>query len=102
LEIGFYISFFKVYLRKEFFMMKAYEKPVADVLEEVSEGVYAASGDDGKKETEKKKCRFGRTEASARVDVCQSCSLSGGTTPDREHTYEKDYTGCVDGMPEKK
>lgn len=80
--------------------MKNYTKPVASVLEETTEGIYMASGD--KENDEKKTCRFGRKEASATVDTCQSCSISGGVTPDRKHTYKGDYTGCVDGMPEKK
>lgn len=84
--------------------MKTYEKPVADVLTETSEGVYAASGDNSDDKTPKptpKKCRFGRVEASAGSDVCQSCSATGGTTPDKKGTYRDDYKGCIEGMPEK-
>ena len=46
-------------------------------------------------------CRFGRTDAGAGVDTCQSCSKSGGTVPDLKNTFKSDYTGCVDNMPEK-
>jgi len=80
--------------------MKMYEKPVAQALEEFSEGVYLASGEKDKEE--KKKCRFGRTEASATIDKCQSCSVTGGLTPDKKGTYVEDYKGCIDNMPEKK
>jgi len=81
--------------------MKMYEKPIAQTLEEFTEGVYLASGDSGDKE-EKKPCRFGRYEASATVDKCQSCSATGGLTADKKGTYVEDYKGCVDNMPEKK
>lgn len=79
--------------------MKAYEKPDVHELEEVSEGVYTASGD---QKEEDKVCRFGRKEANSGSDTCQSCSATGGLTPDKKGTYKGDYTGCVDNMPEKK
>lgn len=74
--------------------MSNYEKPVASIVEEKTEGVFMASGT-------KLVCRFGRTDAGAGVDTCQSCSKSGGTVPDLKNTFKSDYTGCVDNMPEK-
>lgn len=74
--------------------MSNYEKPVASVVEDKTEGVFMASGT-------KPVCRFGRTEASAGVDKCQSCSKSGGAVADLTGTFKSDYTGCVDNMPEK-
>ena len=82
--------------------MREYVKPEVKTNEASCEGVYAASG-------EGKVCRFGRTTASKEVDICQSCSATGGTNgtgkgnPDNDgkQYYEKDYVGCPDNMPEE-
>lgn len=88
--------------------MKKYESPIVEIVDTLSEGVYAASGDitedNENNQEEKKRCRFGRTEANPGSDACQACSFSGGlrdTELDGESLFRSDYTGCVDGMPEK-
>lgn len=85
--------------------MKAYERPMVEVLDETSEGVYAISGDVVQEEQEEKvKCRFGRSEANPGSDACQACSASGGLRDyelDGESLYKKDFTTCIDGMPLK-
>ncbi len=88
--------------------MKNYEKPVVEVLQETNEGVYAASGsveeNDNNNETQKAKCRFGRTEANPGSDTCQACSFSNGLRDvelDGESLFRDDFKGCVDGFPVK-
>lgn len=81
--------------------MKEYMKPEIKENAGLSEGVYAASG-----EEEEKLCRFGRKYASASADTCQGCSKTGGTIgtgkdENGNECYKKDYTGCIDNMPEK-
>jgi hypothetical protein len=78
--------------------MNKYERPVAKVLDSTTEGVYMASGDDDNNVA--RVCRFGRTEASAGADTCQSCSKTGGVSA-TEQAYRADYTGCIENMPEK-
>lgn len=89
-------------------MMKEYKRPVIEVLEETSEGVYAASGDNAgneqNNEEQKARCRFGRTEANPGSDTCQACSFSGGLRGvelDGESLFRSDFSGCVDGLPIK-
>lgn len=86
--------------------MEDYKKPVAISLNEMSEGVYMASGDDtDDKDETQKKCKFGFTEANPGRDQCQFCSASGGLTNEKgtgEQVYIKEYVGCPEGMPEKK
>ena len=82
--------------------MNEYVKPEIMVIEGISEGVYAASGDN----EEPKKCRFGREYASPTADICQGCCKTGGkvgTGKDENgnECYRKDYTYCIDGMPER-
>lgn len=78
--------------------MKSYEKPEVIKIDSRAEGVYLASGGIST-------CRFGRTEANPGSDTCQFCSISGGTRSgkvgDEESPRREDYTGCIDGMPEK-
>lgn len=88
--------------------MKEYRRPVIEVLEELGEGVYAASGDnigdEDNKEEQKERCRFGRTEANPGSDTCQACSFSGGLRGvelDGESLFRSDFNGCVDGKPVK-
>lgn len=85
--------------------MKAYERPMVEVLDETSEGVYTISGDVAQEEQEEKvKCRFGRSEANAGSDTCQACSASGGLRAnelDGESLFKEDFKGCIDGMPLK-
>ena len=78
--------------------MEKYNKPVVEAMDDVCEGVYAASG--------VKLCRFGYTYAKAGRDACQSCSATNGVngtgkTEDGEQYYKRDYTGCPDNMPEE-
>ncbi len=73
--------------------MQNYAKPEVVVLNETSEGVFAASG-------EARVCRFGRTDASAGSDICQSCSKTNGTSS-TEQAFRADYQGCIENMPEK-
>ena len=88
--------------------MREYVRPAVEVLEETSEGVYAASGDsvdnDNNNQTEKVTCRFGRTEANPGSDTCQACSFSGGLRGqelDGESLFRSDFTTCPDGFPVK-
>lgn len=81
--------------------MNKYERPAAKVLDSTTEGIYMASGDDNNSaSSEARVCRFGRTEASAGADVCQSCSKTGGVSATVQ-AYRADYTGCIEGLPEK-
>jgi hypothetical protein len=93
--------------------MKNYEKPILEVTDSRTEGVYAASGgntadntgtdtDKNSNSTEKKRCHFGRTEANPGADICQACSKSGGISQKLlEGSFREDYKGCIDNMPEK-
>ena len=76
--------------------MKKYVKPEVAVLSDANEGIFAASGS----ETGSVKCRFGREEASAGSDVCQSCCKTNGMLATAQ-AYRSDYTSCIDQMPEK-
>ena len=84
--------------------MEDYKKPVAVSVDDMSEGIYMASGDDNDNDETKRKCRFGFTEANPGRDQCQFCSASGGLTNEKgtgDQQFIKDYAGCPDGMPEK-
>lgn len=81
--------------------MGEYTKPVVAVLDEKTEGVFAASGSADAEET--KRCRFGFTQANPNRDQCQACSASNGAVsslPEGQN-YVKEYTECPDGMPLK-
>jgi hypothetical protein len=78
-----------------------YEQPVILDVDNEFEGVFAASGND---DQEVKRCRNGRREANPGSDLCQVCSVSGGTLKaprPGESVSRTDYKGCPDGMPEK-
>ncbi len=80
-------------------MMEKYEIPVVEIVDEVSEGVYAASGD---LTDNRVRCRFGRTAANPGADMCQACSYSGGDRNSElpgESLFESDFAGCPDGLP---
>ena len=83
--------------------MRKYMKPVLEVSEDMTEGVYLASGN--AQDEEKTTCQFGRTEANPGSDKCQTCSVSGGATnvtPEGQESYRKeDFTTCPDHMPVK-
>ena len=85
--------------------MKMYEKPVVEVLDDVAEVVCAdgsnEAGGNGTENNNVAKCRFGRSEASAGADDCQSCSATGGLSKDQKHTYKADFISCADNMPLK-
>ena len=90
--------------------MKEYMKPEALVLDEINEGVFAASGqvDDDQQNDDNQStavCRFGRKEANPGSDTCQACSYSGGLRDQElsgESLFESDFSGCPDGKPVKK
>lgn len=52
-------------------MMKEYKKPVVELAEGLSEGIYAASGDEEQETTKDhpEVCKYGRREA-IRVSIC--------------------------------
>ena len=83
--------------------MRKYMKPVLEVSEDMTEGVYLASGN--AQDEEKTTCRFGRTEANPGSDKCQTCSVSGGVTnvtPEGQESYRNEaFTTCPDHMPVK-
>lgn len=91
--------------------MKEYKRPEALVLDETSEGVFAASGqtDEDQGEVSDQEhtttvCRFGRREANPGSDSCQVCSFSGGLRDyelSGESLFKSDFNGCPDGMPIK-
>lgn len=90
--------------------MKEYKRPEALVLDETSEGVFAASGqvDENQgaenQEQETVVCRFGRREANPGSDACQACSFSGGLRDQElsgESLFKSDFSGCPDGLPVK-
>lgn len=84
--------------------MKDYQRPVVELTEGISEGIYAASGDTEQETSDAhpQVCRYGRREASAGVDVCQACSATNGLSSEPDGYYKQDYVGCPDNMPEKK
>lgn len=91
--------------------MKEYIRPEALVLDEVNEGVFAASGqiDENQGEVSDQEqntvvCRFGRKEANPGSDTCQACSFSGGLRDQElsgESLFKSDFSGCPDGLPVK-
>lgn len=90
--------------------MKGYVRPEAVILDETSEGVFAASGqvednqDESSQEQTTQVCRFGRKEANPGSDTCQACSYSGGLRDQElsgESLFRSDFSECPDGMPVK-
>lgn len=91
--------------------MKEYKRPEALILDETSEGVFAASGqvDENQGEVSDQEqnavvCRFGRREANPGSDACQACSFSGGLRDKElsgESLFKSDFNGCPDGLPVK-
>ena len=83
--------------------MSYYKKPIVNILDDTSEGVYAASG--SVEETESsdhpEKCKFGRKEANPGADSCQGCSSSNGLHNDGTGLFESDFQGCPENMPIK-
>lgn len=53
-------------------MMKEYQRPVVELAEGLSEGIYAASGDEEQETTKDhpEVCKYGRREANPGVDMC--------------------------------
>lgn len=84
--------------------MKHYERPVVVENDSLAEGIYLASGDTAEDENKKKEkvvCRFGRTEASAGSDTCQSCNKTNGSSGS-DQAFRNDFKNfCPDNMPFK-
>ena len=69
-------------------MMKEYQRPVVELAEGLSEGIYAASGDE-------------EQEANPGVDMCQACSATNGLSSDGSGYFREDFGGCPENMPIK-
>lgn len=86
--------------------MKLYEKPVVELVDDVTEVVCAdgsndANNNNGGNNQNAVACRFGRTEANPGSDTCQSCSTTNGARGDQGGTFRADFTGCVENKPIK-
>lgn len=79
-----------------------YEKPMAQTVTELSEGIFMASGASADEGAEK--CRYGRSEFNPGSDLCQCCSATGGKYSDESQIdpveaaamgYRTDKNGVV-------
>jgi hypothetical protein len=83
--------------------MKSYRKPIVEIVDDTAEIVCADSSgvtvNDGN--DVKVTCRFGRTEANAGADTCQSCYATNGTEANKKGTYRDPSFACIDNLPLK-
>lgn len=79
------------------------QKPVVELAEGLSEGIYAASGDEEQETTKDhpEVCKYGRREANPGVDMCQACSATNGLSSDGSGYFREDFAGCPENMPIK-
>lgn len=87
--------------------MKGYEKPFVLRNEELSEGIYTASGSSSESGDLEKHCRFGKKNVNVRSAACKKCVSSGGTSvsnqPSDQVPGHMTITAdqCPDQMPPK-
>jgi hypothetical protein len=85
--------------------MKLYAKPVVEAIDDIAEVVCADGSNDAANGGNSNvaaatPCRFGRVEASAGSDTCQSCCKTNGVRGS-EQAYRADFTSCIEDKPLK-
>lgn len=87
--------------------MRGYEKPFVLRNDELSEGVYAASGSGSGSGDVENRCRFGKKKVNVNSSACKKCISSGGTSvsnhPSEDIPGHMTITAdqCPDQMPPK-